>query len=359
MRPSHVSAILDREFAAVAQGMHAPVMLWGPPGVGKSRIVAAVAARHGVPLIDLRLSQMEPTDLRGIPFRNGANVEWSVPSLLPDAARHGPAGVLFIDEITSAPPTVTAAAYQLILDRRLGDYRVPAGWAVFAAGNRYGDRGVTYMMPAPLANRFTHYEIEPHLDDWVAWAHGQRVDPRVIAFLRFRPDLLFAFDPARDVSAFPSPRSWEYAHRALAKFGADAALRGPALQACVGPAAGIELEAFVDHMDQLPDIDAIVAGESMDMPDGIDMQYGVASALVRRALAARGAPDAPRVFGNILRYAGTFPQRELGVMLVTDMHRSVGRPLFCVPEFAAWAQTVSDLMLYDLPVGRADAGAAR
>src|SRR5690606_12991223 len=116
---SQVRAVLEREFAAAAEGIHTPVMLWGAPGVGKSRIAAAVAEHHGVPLIDIRLSQMEPTDLRGIPFREGDRVVWSVPALLPDAERHGPRGILFLDEITAAPPTVTAAAYQLILDRRL------------------------------------------------------------------------------------------------------------------------------------------------------------------------------------------------------------------------------------------------
>lgn len=348
MRPSHISAILDREFASTASQAHTPVMLWGPPGVGKSQIIAQIAGRHGVPLIDIRLSQMEPTDLRGVPFRNGDLVEWSVPALLPDAGRHGARGILFLDEITSAPPTVTAAAYQLILDRRLGEYQVPAGWVIFAAGNRYGDRGVTYVMPTPLANRFTHYEIEAHLDDWVAWAHDSGIDERVIAFLRFRPDLLFDFNPAQSPIAFPSPRSWEYAHRALAKFGDAPALLRDALQACVGPAAGVELKAFVDNMDQLPDIDAIVQGRGGQVPQGIDLQYGVAAALVRRALLAREQPQADAVYGNILRYAKGFPQREMGVMLVTDMHRSIGKPLFAVPEFAEWAASITDLVLYDL-----------
>src|SRR5574338_450522 len=165
MRPSHIRTILDREFQSTASQAHTPVMLWGPPGVGKSQIIAQIAAAHGVRLIDIRLSQMEPTDLRGVPFRKGDTVEWSVPALLPDAARHGARGILFLDEITAAPPTVTAAAYQLILDRRLGEYRVPDGWVIFAAGNRYGDRGVSYVMPAPLANRFTHYETEPEPED--------------------------------------------------------------------------------------------------------------------------------------------------------------------------------------------------
>ncbi|MDO9065129.1 MAG: AAA family ATPase, partial [Sulfuricella sp.] len=232
MRPAQLSTILDREFLSAQDGHHTPVMLWGPPGVGKSQIIAQVAARHGVPMIDLRLSQMEPSDLRGIPFRIEDRVEWAIPSMLPDAKRHGPQGILFLDEITSAPPSVSAAAYQLILDRRLGAYQIPESWAIFAAGNRQGDRGVTYTMPAPLANRFSHFEVEANLDDWVAWAYANNIDERLIGFLRFRPELLFDFDPAHNPVAFPSPRSWEFAHRALQKFGDHPELLLPTLQAC-------------------------------------------------------------------------------------------------------------------------------
>ncbi len=348
MRPSHIAAILDKEFNSTLSGQHTPVMLWGPPGVGKSQIIAQIANKHGVKLIDIRLSQMEPTDLRGIPFRRDDYVEWAVPAMLPNAARDGDTGILFLDEITSAPPTVSTAAYQLILDRRLGEYVIPDGWAIFAAGNRQGDRGVTYNMPAPLANRFTHYEVEAHLDDWVAWAHENDIDERLIGFLRYRPDLLFHFDPAHNPVAFPSPRSWEFAHRALKKFGDAPALLRDTLEACVGQAAGVELKAFIDSMDQLPDIDGILEGKDAHVPATTDLQYGVAAMLVRRARLAKDTPEAARVLGNILRYARRFPKREMGVMLVTDLHRSVGQPLFSVPEFVEWANAVSDLMLYEL-----------
>jgi MoxR-like ATPase len=310
-------------------------------------MVAQIAARHGAPVIDIRLSQMEPSDLRGIPFRVEDRVEWAVPSVLPNAERHGPKGILFLDEITSAPPAVSAAAYQLILDRRLGEYTVPDYWAIFAAGNRQGDRGVTYTMPAPLANRFSHFEVETHLDDWVAWAYAHDIDERVIAFLRFRPELLFDFDPAHNPVAFPSPRSWEFAHRGLRKFEREAELLQGTLQACVGPAAGIELHAFVNSLDQMPDLDAIVAGEEVPVPKEIDLQYAVAAALVGRAIRAGTGEDGQRVIGNILRYAGRFPQREMGVMLVSDLHRAIGNDLFAVPAFADWAQAVSDVMLYE------------
>lgn len=351
MRPAQLSEILEYEFIAAAAGHHTPVMLWGPPGVGKSQIVAQIAAHHSAPMIDVRLSQMEPSDLRGIPFRierhGKSAVEWAVPSLLPDALRHGPRGVLFLDEITSALPAVSAAAYQLILDRRLGEYLVPEGWAIFAAGNRQGDRGVTYAMPAPLANRFSHYEIEANLDDWAVWAYANGIDERLVGFLRFKPELLFDFDPARTGAAFPSPRSWEYAHRALQKFGARPDLLPGALVACVGQAAGIECGAYLESLARLPDLDVIVAGGEAAVPTEVDLQYAVAAALAGRALRARGTPEAVLVWGRILDYAGRLPLREMGVMLVADLHRGIGRELFAVPQFAAWAGSVADLMLYE------------
>jgi MoxR-like ATPase len=351
MRPTLLADVLDREFRAAASGQHTPVMLWGPPGVGKSGLVAQLAQRHGVSMVDIRLSQMEPSDLRGIPFRVGDLVQWAVPALLPDSTRHGARGVLFLDEITSAAPAVSAAAYQLILDRRLGEYRIPEGWAIFAAGNRQGDRGVTYAMPAPLANRFAHFEVAVDLDDWVHWAWAQGIDERLIGFLRFKPELLFDFDPARTLAgemAFPSPRSWEFAHRALQKFADDRPplLRG-ALAACVGQAAGTECAAYLEALDRLPDLDAIVEGRAADVPQEIDLQYAVAAALVGRALRAKGSPEATRVWGHILDYAERLPTREMGVMLVADLHRSLGPPLFGVPAFKRWAQSAADVLIYD------------
>ena len=347
MRPAHLSTVLDTEFLSTNEGMHTPVMLWGAPGVGKSEIVARIGERHSVPVIDIRLSQMEPSDLRGIPFRVGEQVEWAVPAMLPDSKRHGEAGILFLDEITSAVPSVSAAAYQLILDRRLGEYQVPAGWAIFAAGNRQGDRGVSYAMPAPLANRFSHYEVDVNLDDWVSWAWANKIDERIIAFLRFRPELLFDFDPAHNPVAFPSPRSWAFAHRALNKFSEQPTLLLNTLQACVGNTAGIELNAFIEHMAQMPDLDDIIAGQQVDVPESIDLQYAIATALVGRALKVIDTNDAPKLYGAILAYAERFPQKEMGVMLVSDLLRAVGNDIFAIPEFELWAQVVGDIMLYD------------
>ncbi len=347
MRPTELLSVLNIEYHGAKQGHHTPVMLWGPPGVGKSQMVVQVGVENHVPVIDIRLSQMEPSDLRGIPFKNGERVDWAVPSLLPHLDLHGDSGILFLDEITSAAPSVSAAAYQLILDRRLGEYEIPDGWAIFAAGNRQGDRGVTYAMPAPLANRFSHFDVEINLDDWVKWAYKNGIDERVIGFLRFRPELLFDFDPVHNPVAFPTPRSWEFSHRALQKFIDTPALLSGALQACVGPAAGIELHAYINSLDQLPDIDAILKGQDVNVPKEIDLQYAVAAALVGRAIKAGESEHASQVYGHILDYAGKFRQREMGVMLVSDMHRVIGQDLFKVAQFNRWAEKIADIMLYD------------
>lgn len=346
MRPAHLSKVLQQEFTSAVHGLHTPVMLWGPPGVGKSQIVAQIAAENDAPVIDIRLSQMEPSDLRGIPMRAGDHVEWAIPSILPDAERHGEAGVLFLDEITSAPPSVSAAAYQLILDRCLGNYRVPDGWAIFAAGNRQGDRGVTYTMPSPLANRFSHFDVDINLDDWVRWAYRAGVDDRIIAFLRFRPEKLFEFDPAHNPVAFPTPRSWEFAHNALQKFGESTELLTETLQACVGPATGIELKAYIDNLTNMPDLQEIIAGKPVQVPREVDLQYAVATALVGHAIRARDTEGEDQVYGNILNFASQFPEREMGVMMVSDMTRAIGDKIFGLPEFADWSDAVADMMIF-------------
>ena len=349
MRPALLNTVLDHEFLGAQNGSHTPVMLWGPPGVGKSDLIAQIGERHDAPVIDIRLSQMEPSDLRGIPFRDLDNnkVEWAIPSMLPNKELHGDKGILFLDEITSAVPSVSAAAYQLILDRRLGEYKVPDGWAIFAAGNRQGDRGVTYTMPSPLANRFSHYEVDINLDDWVSWAYKNGIDEKIIAFLRFRPELLFDFDPAHNPVAFPSPPSWQFVHNALIKFSDTPQVLLGTLQACVGPAAGIELKAFIDSMDQMPDLDAILRGEDIKAPKEIDLQYAVATALVGRAIRAKDGENPAVIYGHILNYAKAFRQKEMGVMLVSDMLRAIGDDLFSVPEFGQWASSIGDIMLYD------------
>ena len=348
MRPSELTTILNAEFNAVQEGFHTPVMLWGAPGIGKSQIIAQVAKKYDANMIDIRLSQMEPSDLRGIPFKNddknGGLVDWSIPAILPNEKRHGKRGILFLDEITSVPPTVSAAAYQLILDRKLGEYTLPEGWVVFAAGNRQGDRGVTYSMPAPLANRFSHYELSIHLDDWVSWAYGFGIDEKIIGFLRYRPELLFEFNAEQNPIAFPSPRSWEFVNRALNKFGDDLKVFRSAASSCVGEVAGVEITSFIEHLTELPDLDVIIRGEAVTVPKEIDLQYAICAALVGRAISVKNDKNNKEIWGNILNFALTIPQKEMAISLVFDMQKALGEVIFEVDEFSSWSEQIAKVM---------------
>jgi MoxR-like ATPase len=180
--------------------------LWGAPGVGKSSIVKQIADAKGIGFIDLRLALMDPTDLKGIPFydKDSHTALWAPPAFLP----RDESGILFLDELNSAAPSVQASAYQLILDRKVGEYELPDGWAIVAAGNREGDRGVTYKMPLPLANRFVHLEMEVNVDDWKQWAYAKGIDNRVISYISYKSEHLFTFDASSDTKSFATPRSW-------------------------------------------------------------------------------------------------------------------------------------------------------
>ena len=183
MKPSRLTTVLE---SLLAQRW--PAFIWGPPGVGKSSIVRHIAAARGLPVIDLRASLLDPTDLRGIPAIEGGRAVWCPPSFLPKP--EDKPGVLFLDEINAAPPLVQASLYQLVLDRRVGEYVLPDGWWIVAAGNRQQDRAVTFRMSSALANRFVHLELEPDVDDWRTWAIATGLDPLVVSFIGFRPALL-------------------------------------------------------------------------------------------------------------------------------------------------------------------------
>ena len=157
-----------------------PVMVWGAPGIGKSDIVKQIGTDAKREVIDIRLPLWEPTDIKGIPFFNSKSntMEWAPPAELPSDPKSK--AILFLDELNSAPPSVQAAAYQLILNRRVGTYKLPEGVSIVAAGNRETDKGVTYRMPAPLANRFVHLEMRVDFEDWSMWATENHIDPQVV-----------------------------------------------------------------------------------------------------------------------------------------------------------------------------------
>jgi hypothetical protein len=196
-----------------------PIFLWGPPGIGKSDIVHQIGEYMNARVIDVRLSLWEPTDIKGIPYfdSNANKMVWAPPMELPDAdmASQHESIILFLDEMNSAAPAVQAAAYQLILNRKVGTYELPDNVYIVAAGNRDADKGVTYRMPAPLANRFVHLEMAVNFDDWFQWAAENKIHKDVVGFLTFSKKDLYDFDPKSPSRSFATPRSWSFVSELL------------------------------------------------------------------------------------------------------------------------------------------------
>lgn len=285
MKPSDLAASLD---TLVRRRVKLSLMIWGPPGIGKSSIVAQSASAHKIGFIDLRLSQLAPTDLRGLPVaRNGVS-RWYPPEFLPRSGE----GVLFLDEINLAPPTMQGMAQQLILDRRVGNYVVPEGWYIWAAGNRSEDRAAVFDMPAPLANRFLHLDVHADLESYKAYALRAGIHEQIVAFVAFRPALLHKLDPQQP--AWPSPRSWAIASQ-LHAIGADTA---PA----IGAATSVEFDAFCAVYRDLPDLEAVLNGNGagLGFPEEPSMRYATVVGRARPngpSTASSGSPASRRSSG--------------------------------------------------------------
>ena len=192
-----------------------PVFVWGAPGIGKSDLVKQIAVEQNREVVDVRLSLWEPTDIKGIPFFDpeAHTMRWAAPSELPSDPNS--TAILFLDELNSAAPATQAAAYQLILNRRVGTYILPEGVSIVAAGNRESDKGVTYRMPAPLANRFLHLELKSNFEDWQEWAVKNKIHEQVIGYVGFAKQDLYDFDPKSSSRAFATPRSWSFVSELL------------------------------------------------------------------------------------------------------------------------------------------------
>tara|TARA_X000001382_G_scaffold29035_2_gene18557 strand:- start:2742 stop:3761 length:1020 start_codon:yes stop_codon:yes gene_type:complete len=265
-----------------------PAMIWGGPGIGKSDIPNQVAAQLNMNIIDFRANLFDPVDVRGIPYLHQQNVEsvkytaWAVPDVFPIAERDGDRGILFIDELPTAPPATQNAFLQLLLNRQIGDYKLPVGWAILCAGNRLTDSAAVYQMPSPVRNRLAHYELDPILEDWVAWAHQNSIDTDIISFIQYRPGLLSDFNP--DEYAFPTPRAWAMVNKKLSNSNITEDRMFYSVSALVGDGAAGEFVAFKQIASKLPDIDAIIKDPSKyKRDDNPALLYALSNAIAARA----------------------------------------------------------------------------
>lgn len=242
-----------------------PVFLWGPPGIGKSDIVKQIGEDAGREVIDVRLALWEPTDIKGIPYYNSdlGKMVWAPPAELPTDPES--TAIIFLDELNSAPPAVQAAAYQLILNRRVGTYQLPKGVDLVAAGNREGDRGVTYRMPSPLANRFVHLEAKVDFDDFQDWATLNKVHPDVVGYVGFAKQDLYDFDPKGASKAFATPRSWVFVSDLLKDDDTDLDTLHNLIAGAIGDGLSVKFMAHRKIAGKLPKAEDILDGKVKDL----------------------------------------------------------------------------------------------
>jgi len=242
-----------------------PTFLWGPPGIGKSDVVKQIGEQAGREVIDVRLALWEPTDIKGIPYYNAdqGKMVWAPPSELPTDPES--TAIIFLDELNSAPPAVQAAAYQLILNRAVGTYKLPKGVDLVAAGNREGDRGVTYRMPAPLANRFVHLEMKVDFDDFQDWATLNKVHPEVLGYVGFAKQDLYDFDPKSPSKSFATPRSWVFVSELLQDDDCDNDTLSTLIAGAVGDGLATKFMAHRKIAGKLPKAEDILNGKVKDL----------------------------------------------------------------------------------------------
>lgn len=340
MRPSQIAIALNYLIDA-----NQPVMLHGSPGVGKSDVVRQVAKQRGIELIDLRLSQLDPVDLRGVPSVDTKKhiTSWNTPNFLPTDGK----GILFLDEINSAAQATQAAAYQLVLDRKLGDYVMPPGWAIIAAGNRSTDRAIVNQMSTALKNRFTHLNYEVSNDDWCDWALRNNIAVEVLGFIRFRPMLLNEFEQRSDTkaerervqhlknaTAFATPRSWHFLSKVVAK-GPPAEIEYELYSGIVGEGAAAEFTGYLKYYRNLPNLDALLMDpKKAKVPEEPATLYALST-----GLATKATPDNME---RVVQYALRMPA-EFQVLLMKD---AIVRDsaLTNTKAFNEWAVRNADVM---------------
>ena len=242
-----------KDFRSINQ----PLLMWGPPGVGKSQMVQQAAG--GDQVIDLRLSMLDPVDLRGMPMVNrneacDANVSWARPDFIPSSGT----GILLLDELNTAAPSVQNAALQLVLDRRCGPHQLGDGWYIVAACNKASHKAHVNQISAPLRNRFVILDVEPELERWTKWAFTHNINETVIGFLQWNPSALYQL-PKDDHVAFPTPRSWALVSYLLKTIANDDTPK-EYIVGTVGQGAAGEFQAYVDEIQHMPNVDKLISG---------------------------------------------------------------------------------------------------
>lgn len=324
-----------------------PLMVWGAPGLGKSSIMQQVASELGIGFIDVRLAQREPVDIRGLPVPGEDCVKWLVSSDWPrDPASRG---IILFDEITAADRSLQVAAYEFILDRRLGElYHVPDGWYICAAGNRTEDRAVAATMSSALANRFMHVELGEDVESWIDWARGNNIRPEVMGFIRFRPEALFRQKGENLERGWPSPRAWERVSRMLdVMAGENENMIRKMVYGLVGNPAGVEFMEALKMSQSLEDVKKMMTDASapVKIPERSDARYALVSAMGYYLWTGKDEKEENTLIEGFYRICMKLPSDFASMAMIDAVSGKEGKldnakmeTMFNNPSFKAWEE---------------------
>ncbi len=320
--------------------------LWGPPGIGKSQGVYELANRIEavchvkVKVTDVRLLLFSPIDLRGVPVADSERkfTAWLMPKIFDMDKGEDTLNILFLDELSAAPQSVQAAAYQICLDRRIGEHTLPDNCIVIAAGNRTTDQSVSYKMPKALCNRLMHFDVRPDFESWRKWAVNKGISDKVLAYLKFDGTRLYKEPEASDL-AYPTPRSWEFVSTLLRASDATPSEIHSLIAACIGNDTALEFEAFCDGILEMPSVKEIMEGRCTDYPKKHDVMYALISALVSTIRETADSISVERL-DNVFRYVVKLPG-DFVTSYVKDVLEieSLGEKLMKCYDFQKWIVT--------------------
>lgn len=320
-----------RQDVKIAYETKTPLFVWGGVGIGKSETIRQIAeeiaknekleisenaneeGKFG--FLDVRISQLEPSDLRGLPIQDiqSGTTKWLFPNWLPK--NENSKGILFFDELNLSPPSIQAVGYQLILDRRIGDYCLPSGWVIISAGNRIEDRCNVFDMSSALCNRFIHTELQtPSIEDWTDWATKNNIDSRIIAFLNFKSDSLYKADDKNKSKSFPTPRSWAFCSRLIEGKKQNKDI-DRLISSAVGEGTAREFIGFLKLQTKI-DMDSILKNPSqVKAIKEVDLKYVLIGTMSERYKAK------PSLFEPILKLCD-YLEAEFSILLLRFLKNS-------------------------------------
>jgi hypothetical protein len=332
-----------KEVINISYNKQIPMFIWGACGIGKSSIVKQCAKDLGIDFIDVRISQLEPCDLRGLPSVCNGETKWLSPNWLPKSGK----GILFFDELNLAVPSIQASCYQLILDRQLGDYKLPDGWVIISAGNRFEDKANVFEMPSPLANRFIHIELSvPSIESWCNWAFDNQIDSRIIAFLNFKNSRLFSFDSKNKDKAFATPRTWEYTSKLIkgCDYETNKDILDTLIASSVGEGIQTEMSAFMKLQRKVKAEDILANPKKVKDIKEIDLKYSLLASISEYYGKHKKKETIKQILGVVDEL-----EAEFGILLLR-LSKGVDTPFFInnikdIPQFKEMSQKYAKYLL--------------